>query len=199
MPAGSYRGKRVFDLVVAGVLLALLCPVLLVVALLVAMKLGRPVLFRQARPGRGGQVFTLIKFRSMKNGDGSDAERLTRFGKMLRASSLDELPELWNILRGDMSLVGPRPLLVSYLPLYSARQALRHNVRPGITGLAQVNGRNALGWDEKLELDVRYVETQGFWLDLRILVKTFTSVLLSKDVAAEGHATMPAFKGSARP
>jgi len=191
--------KRAFDLI--AVLLSLPCwlPVLAVVALLVRIRLGSPVIFRQERPGRHGAVFELWKFRSMtdaRDADGRllpDSVRLTRFGRWLRSTSLDELPELWNVLRGEMSLVGPRPLLSQYLPRYSPRQARRHEVRPGITGLAQVMGRNALSWEEKFEWDVRYVETQGFWLDLKILLLTLRTVLVREGINAAGDATMPEF------
>jgi sugar transferase EpsL len=170
--------KRGFDLVVTLLFAPLWVPVVVVVACLVRVKLGTPVFFRQRRPGRGAEIFELIKFRTMTDARDAqgrlrpDAERLTPLGKWLRSTSLDELPELWNVLRGDMSLVGPRPLLVQYLERYSPRQARRHEVRPGLTGLAQVKGRNALTWDEKFDWDVRYVETQGFWLDVRILLLT---------------------------
>ncbi|WP_052437031.1 sugar transferase [Georgenia sp. SUBG003] len=190
------------DVGVAALALAAAAPVMAVVAVLVRRDLGSPVLFRQERPGRGGEVFTLVKFRSMRDaaetpGD-DDAARLTRFGTALRATSLDELPTLWNVLRGDMSLVGPRPLRTHYLPLYSPRQARRHEVRPGVTGLAQVSGRNSLDWDERLELDVRYVETRSFWLDLRLLARTAAVVLSGTGTAPDGAAIMPSFTGSAR-
>ena len=194
--------KRGFD--VAGALagLVLLSPVLVVVALLVRMKLGAPVLFVQERPGRGGRPFRMIKFRSMTDAtDGagrarSDAERLTPFGRRLRATSLDELPELWNVLRGEMSLVGPRPLLMAYLPRYSPEQARRHAVRPGITGWAQVNGRNALEWRDRLAMDVWYVDHRSFLLDLRILAMTFGRVWRREGISAAGEATMREFMGS---
>ncbi len=194
--------KRAFDLVVALMALLLLAPVIAGVALLVRLRLGRPVLFSQPRPGRHGRPFRMYKFRSMNSACDAqgvllpDAQRLTRFGLWLRASSLDELPGLWSVLRGDMSLVGPRPLLMQYLPRYSSRQARRHEVRPGITGWAQVNGRNAISWEEKFELDVWYVEHQSFWLDLKILWLTAARVWARKDVSAAGHATMPEFMGS---
>ena len=198
--AAGYAGKRIFDFAAAGLLLILLSPLLLVLALFVRINLGSPILFSQARPGLTGKIFVIYKFRTMRDAQGQDgkplpdAQRLTRFGKFLRTSSLDELPELWNVLRGDMSLVGPRPLLVEYLKLYSPRQAMRHDVRPGITGWAQVNGRNALTWSEKFELDVWYVERCSFGLDLRILLKTVADVLRQKDITASGHATMPPFR-----
>jgi sugar transferase EpsL len=194
--------KRAFDFVAALMALLLLAPVIVGVALLVRLRLGRPVLFSQPRPGRHGRPFRMYKFRSMNSACDAqgvllpDAQRLTRFGLWLRASSLDELPGLWSVLRGDMSLVGPRPLLIQYLPRYSSRQARRHEVRPGITGWAQVNGRNAISWEEKFELDVWYVEHQSFWLDLKILWLTAARVWARKDVSAAGHATMPEFMGS---
>ena len=199
----SPRLKRVFDLVIASIALVLLLPVLLVVALAVALSLGRPVLFRQERPGLHGRPFTLLKFRTMlekRTADGvllDDGDRLTPFGSWLRSTSLDELPELLNVIKGEMSLVGPRPLLMEYLPLYSPTQARRHDVRPGITGWAQVKGRNALSWDEKLALDVWYVDHQSLLLDLRLLASTFGAVLRQEGISAEGSATMPKFKGSA--
>jgi lipopolysaccharide/colanic/teichoic acid biosynthesis glycosyltransferase len=196
------RGKRLFDLWAALALLVVLSPLLAVLAVLVIVTAGRPVLFRQRRPGRDGEIFTLFKLRTMREaGDGSgralpDAERLTRLGRLLRAASLDELPELWNVVRGEMSLVGPRPLLVEYLDRYSARQRRRHEVRPGITGWAQVNGRNALTWERKFELDVWYVEHLSFALDLRILALTGWRVVRGEGISAHGHATMPDFQGS---
>lgn len=194
--------KRLLDILVSGTALLLLSPLLLVVALAVRLFLGSPVLFRQVRPGLGGRPFEMLKFRTMRDARGadgtplSDAERLTRFGRRLRATSLDELPELWNILTGDMSLVGPRPLLMRYLPRYSPAQARRHEVRPGLTGWAQVNGRNALGWDEKFALDVWYVDHQSFWLDLKILLLTAKSLFTRRGISAPGHETMPEFMGS---
>ena len=195
--------KRAFDLLIAAVALVLLAPVLAITALLVRVGLGSPVLFRQQRPGLHGAPFTLIKFRTMtdrRGADGAllpDAERLPALGRFLRASSLDELPELWNILRGEMSLVGPRPLLMQYLPLYSAEQARRHDVRPGLTGWAQVNGRNALTWDAKFAADVWYVDNRSLALDLRILWLTVLAVFARKGISAAGEATMPPFTGSA--
>ena len=194
--------KRLFDIFVSAGALIVLSPLMVCLALLIRVKLGAPVLFSQVRPGLNTVPFRMYKFRSMTNArdaHGSllpDAERLTPFGKFLRASSLDELPELFNILRGDMSLVGPRPLLMEYLPLYSARQARRHEVRPGLTGWAQVNGRNALSWDEKFELDVWYVENRSFALDLKILWLTMLTVIRRKGISSDGHATMPPFTGS---
>ena len=196
--------KRLFDLLVAASALLVLSPILLATALLVRVKLGSPVLFRQQRPGLHGQPFMMLKFRTMIDAvdrDGQplpDAERLTPFGRWLRASSLDELPELINILRGDMSLVGPRPLLMRYLPLYSPEQARRHDVRPGLTGWAQINGRNALSWEEKFALDQWYVEHRSFLLDLRILWLTALKVVKREGISSAGEATMPPFTGSSR-
>jgi lipopolysaccharide/colanic/teichoic acid biosynthesis glycosyltransferase len=193
--------KRGFDLVVVVLAAPAWLPILAVVALLVRLKLGSPVFFRQKRPGKDAVIFEMVKFRTMTDARDAagallpDAVRLTPFGKFLRATSLDELPELWNVLRGDMSLVGPRPLLVGYLPRYSARQARRHAVRPGITGLAQVKGRNALTWEEKFEWDVRYVETQSLALDLKILLLTAKTVFVREGISAAGDATMPEFRG----
>jgi lipopolysaccharide/colanic/teichoic acid biosynthesis glycosyltransferase len=190
--------KRALDVIVATAALAVLSVPMLAVAAVLRVATGSPVLFRQVRPGRGGEPFTLLKFRTMRPGPGTDAERLTSIGRWLRRTSVDELPELWNVLVGDMSLVGPRPLLVEYLDLYSARQARRHDVRPGLTGLAQVEGRNLLDWDERLELDVRYVETHTLRLDLSILWRTIGMVVRREGISAEGEATMAAFKGSGR-
>lgn len=194
--------KRFFDVVAAGGALALLSGPMLLLALLVRSKLGSPVLFSQVRPGLNGQPFTMYKFRTMTDERGPDGEllpdsvRLTRFGKFLRSTSVDELPELLNILKGDMSLVGPRPLLMEYLPLYNERQARRHEVRPGLTGWAQVNGRNALSWDEKFEHDVWYVENRSFALDLKILLMTLQKVVKRDGISADGEATMPRFSGT---
>ena len=194
--------KRIFDLVLALMAAILLAPVLAVVAVLVRTRLGSPVLFRQVRPGLHGQPFVMVKFRTMTDARGSDgallpdAVRLTPFGQFLRRASLDELPELWNVLRGEMSLVGPRPLLMQYLPLYSPAQARRHAVRPGVTGWAQVNGRNALSWEEKFTADVWYVDNRSLWLDLKILALTVLAVLGRKGISAAGEATMPPFTGS---
>ena len=194
--------KRLFDILVSALGLILLSPLLLLVALLVLADVGRPVLFRQRRPGLGGRPFELVKFRTMRSGSAagagvdSDSLRLTRIGRLLRASSLDELPELWNVLKGEMSLVGPRPLLMQYLDRYTPEQARRHEVRPGITGWAQVNGRNALSWDEKFALDIWYVDHRSFMLDLRILALTALSLVRPRGVSAEGAATMPEFMGS---
>lgn len=194
--------KRLFDLLLVTAMLPLLLPVMAVVAILVRRRMGAPVLFRQQRPGRDGQPFQMLKFRTMRDAIGSDgrpladAERLTDLGRFLRASSLDELPELWNVLKGEMSLVGPRPLLMDYLPLYDAGQARRHEVRPGVTGWAQVNGRNALTWNEKFALDVWYVDNRSLWLDLKILFMTAGKVLRRDGISAAGEATMPRFEGT---
>lgn len=194
--------KRLFDILASLSLLIIFMPIILLTALLVRGKLGTPSLFKQVRPGRNGKSFKMIKFRSMLDAEDKggnplpDEERLTKFGKFLRATSLDELPGLWNVLKGNMSLVGPRPLLVEYLPLYTDEQARRHDVRPGITGWAQVNGRNAISWDEKFELDVWYVENQSFWLDLKILFLTVKKVFVREGISQEGQATMEKFTGS---
>ncbi|MDQ1228613.1 sugar transferase [Sphingomonas sp. SORGH_AS_0879] len=193
--------KRLFDLAVASLCLILFSPIMLVLAVMIARRMGRPVIFAQQRPGLGGRPFRMYKFRTMndrRDADGMllpDGERLTRLGQWLRSSSLDELPGLWNVLRGDMSLVGPRPLLMAYLDRYSPEQARRHLVRPGITGWAQVNGRNALTWKQKFELDTWYVDHRSFWLDLRILVMTVTRVIRRDDINAADAATMPEFLG----
>lgn len=187
--------KRAFDLGVAILLLIGLAPLLLLLALLVWFDLGRPVLFCQLRPGLGGKPFLIYKFRTMRDSAAADSARLTRFGRFLRSFSLDELPELVNVVRGEMSLVGPRPLLMEYLPLYSPRQARRHEVRPGITGWAQVRGRNAVSWEERFELDLWYVEHCSFFLDLKILFLTLKQVVTRKGISAAGHATMPRFTG----
>lgn len=194
--------KRLFDVVISGLALLVLAPALIGLAAMVRLKLGRPVLFRQTRPGLDGVPFEMIKFRTMTNWrDESgrllpDDQRLTSFGRTLRATSVDELPELWNVFKGEMSLVGPRPLLMRYLERYTARQRRRHEVRPGITGWAQVNGRNALSWDEKFELDVWYVDNRSFLLDLRILAMTLWQVARRQGISSAGHATMPEFLGS---
>lgn len=192
--------KRGLDIVGSALLLLVSSPIQLVVALLVAIKLGRPVLFRQPRPGRDGRVFTLLKFRSMLSEDHAaglvdDAQRLTPFGRRLRSWSLDELPTLWNVLKGDMSVVGPRPLLVEYLDRYTPEQARRHEVRPGVTGLAQVSGRNAITWEEKFRLDVEYVERRSLALDARILFDTARTVVSREGISQDGHATTTEFKG----
>lgn len=194
--------KRLFDIVISSLLLILLSPVLLVLSILVRITLGSPVLFRQVRPGLHGRPFTMYKFRTMtdeRDDQGRllpDEQRLTRLGRFLRSTSLDELPELFNVLKGDMSLVGPRPLLMEYLPLYTAEQARRHEVRPGITGWAQVNGRNAISWEEKFKLDVWYVDNWSFWLDIRILLMTLWKVIIREGISQDGHATTEYFKGS---
>jgi lipopolysaccharide/colanic/teichoic acid biosynthesis glycosyltransferase len=193
--------KRLFDLVIASFALLLLFPVLLLVAWLVHRRLGGPVLFRQVRPGLHGKPFEMVKFRTMRDAvdtEGNalpDAERLTPFGHFLRSTSLDELPELWNVIKGDMSLVGPRPLLMEYLPLYSVEQARRHEVRPGITGWAQVNGRNAVSWPEKFALDIWYVDNRSLLLDIRILLLTIKKVFVREGISAEGQATASRFTG----
>ena len=194
--------KRILDVTIASTALILLSPVYFIVARKVKKNLGSPVLFRQVRPGLHGKPFEMIKFRTMKDAvdeQGNplpDSERLTPFGKMLRATSLDEMPELWNVIKGDMSIVGPRPLLMEYLPLYNSEQAKRHNVRPGITGYAQVNGRNAISWEKKFELDTWYVEHQSLWLDFKIMLKTIKKVIAKDDISAEGEATMSKFTGT---
>ena len=194
--------KRILDVVIASTALVLLSPVYALVAYKVKKNLGSPVLFRQTRPGLYGQPFEMNKFRSMKDALDTagnplpDSERLTPFGKMLRATSLDEMPELWNVIKGDMSIVGPRPLLMEYLPLYNSEQAKRHEVRPGITGYAQVNGRNAISWEKKFELDTWYVENQSLWLDFKIMLKTVKKVLAKDDISAEGEVTMHKFTGT---
>ena len=195
-------GKRVFDTAAAGVLLFLLAPVLALIALAVVCALGRPVFYKQIRPGRDGALFSIVKFRTMREAANErgeplpDEARLGRFGALLRSTSLDELPELWNVLRGDMSLVGPRPLLPQYVDRYTPRQARRMEVRPGITGWAQINGRNALDWETRFEMDVWYVENVSFVLDLRILVRTVGKILRREGISAEGRATMEEFRGS---
>ena len=194
--------KRLLDIIIASIALILLSPLYAFVAYKVKKNLGSPVLFRQVRPGLYGKPFEMIKFRTMKDAvdeQGNplpDSERLTPFGQMLRSTSLDEMPELWNVIKGDMSIVGPRPLLMEYLPLYSPEQAKRHDVRPGMTGHAQVNGRNAIGWEEKFKLDTWYVENQSIWLDFKIMFKTVHKVLAKDDISAEGEATMTKFTGT---
>lgn len=194
--------KRLLDILVAATALVVGAPLLLLIALLVLATMGRPILFRQQRPGLHGRPFQLLKFRTMlsdaKLGTdvASDARRLTRTGRFLRATSLDELPELWNVLRGDMSLVGPRPLLMQYLGRYTPEQARRHEVRPGLTGWAQVNGRNALSWEDKFALDTWYVDNRSFWLDVKIILMTAASLFRPSGISAEGSATMPEFMGS---
>ena len=194
--------KRLFDILGAVFGLLILLPIIVTLAWQVRRKLGSPVLFRQTRPGLHGKPFQLIKFRTMRNAIGldgrplPDSERMTSFGSFLRSASLDELPELWNVLKGDMILVGPRPLLMEYLPLYSLEQARRHELRPGVTGWAQVNGRNALSWEEKFRLDVWYVDNHSFWLDLKILALTVKKVFVREGISAAGEVTMTYFTGS---
>jgi lipopolysaccharide/colanic/teichoic acid biosynthesis glycosyltransferase len=194
--------KRFFDIVASLAGLIVLFPVIVVVAYLIRKHLGSPILFRQVRPGLGGKPFEMVKFRSMRdaldaNGNPlPDSERMTHFGRFLRSSSLDELPELWNVIKGDMSLVGPRPLLMEYLPLYDEVQFRRHDLRPGVTGWAQINGRNALSWEEKFKLDVWYVDNQSLWLDLKIIFLTIKKVLVREGISAEGEVTMSKFTGS---
>lgn len=194
--------KRAFDIAASASALIVLSPVLAITAHKVKKNLGSPVLFRQTRPGLDGKPFEMIKFRTMRDATDNngnplpDSERLTEFGKKLRSTSLDELPELWNVLKGDMSLVGPRPLLMEYLPLYNAEQAKRHNVHPGITGYAQVNGRNSLSWEEKFKLDTWYVEHQSLLLDMKILLKTVKKVIVKDGISAEGEVTMTKFTGT---
>lgn len=194
--------KRILDIIGASVGLILLSPLLAYLAWRIGRDMGRPVLFRQTRPGKDAQPFQMIKFRSMRDANGPDgqplpdADRLTPLGLKLRAASLDELPELWNVLKGEMSLVGPRPLLMEYVPLYSPTQARRMDVRPGITGWAQINGRNALTWDEKFALDLWYVDNQSIWLDLKILWLTVRKVIKRDGISADGEATMPRFTGN---
>ena len=194
--------KRLFDIVASASGLIFLSPVFLILIYLIRKNLGEPVFFTQERPGKDGKPFKMIKFRSMRDAvdkDGNplpDSERLTPFGKKLRATSLDELPELWNVLKGDMSLVGPRPLLMSYLPLYNEFQNRRHEMKPGVTGWAQVNGRNAISWDEKFAHDVWYIDNFSFWLDIKILFLTVKKVFVKEGISAEGEATMPYFTGN---
>lgn len=194
--------KRILDILLSVIGIFLLTPLLIFIFIFGYRFMGSPVFFKQVRPGQNGKPFEMIKFRTMLNAVGADgkllpdSERMTSFGNFLRSSSLDELPELWNVLKGDMSIVGPRPLLVEYLPLYNDRQKKRHDVRPGITGWAQVNGRNAISWEEKFELDVWYVENQSLWLDLKIILMTIKKVFLREGISAAGEATMAKFTGS---
>lgn len=194
--------KRLFDIVASLFGLVILSPIIAIVAWQIKKKLGSPVLFRQTRPGKDGKPFEMIKFRTMRDAQDAngnplpDSERMTPFGSFLRSSSLDELPELWNVLKGDMSLVGPRPLLMEYLPLYSKEQYRRHEVRPGVTGWAQVNGRNAISWEEKFKLDVWYVDNRSLWLDIKIIFLTIKKVLIRDGISAEGEATMTKFLGN---
>lgn len=196
--------KRLFDIVFTGFFGLILAPFVAILVCMIRCFMGSSVIFKQQRPGLNANAFYIYKFRTMnnkKNTQGEllpDAQRLTNFGKLLRSTSLDELPSLWNVLKGDMSIVGPRPLLMEYVPLYSVEQARRHEVRPGITGWAQVNGRNAISWEEKFKLDVWYVENQSFWLDIKIILLTIKKVLLRDGISADGEATMPKFTGSSR-
>jgi lipopolysaccharide/colanic/teichoic acid biosynthesis glycosyltransferase len=193
--------KRLFDLISSFIGLLFLLPVIVLIVLLVRLKIGSPIFFKQARPGLNGEIFNIYKFRTMTNERDKngvlkpDSVRLTKFGKFLRLTSLDELPGLWSVLKGDMSLVGPRPLLVEYLPLYSERQSKRHEVRPGITGWAQINGRNAISWDEKFDLDLWYIENQSIWLDTKILWLTVKKVITRDGISFDDECTMPAFTG----
>lgn len=202
MGYGSKALKRLFDFLTSLVALILLSPIIAIVAWKIRNNLGSPVLFRQSRPGKNGELFEMVKFRTMKDAVDEkgiqlpDSERMTPFGNKLRNSSLDELPELWNVLKGEMSLVGPRPLLEQYLPLYSNEQARRHEIRPGVTGWAQINGRNALSWDEKFALDVWYVDNRSFLLDMKILFLTVKKVFVKEGISAEGHVTIEPFKGN---
>lgn len=194
--------KRVFDFIVAFCTLLTLLPVIVIVALLIRFKLGSPILFTQDRPGLNGKIFKMMKFRTMLDATDKqgnllpDNERMTKLGSFLRSTSLDELPGLFNVLKGEMSLVGPRPLLVQYLPLYNKEQARRHDVRPGITGWAQVNGRNAISWEDKFKFDVWYVDNQRFWLDIKILFLTVKKVFVREGISANGHVTIEPFKGT---
>lgn len=194
--------KRLLDILGSVCGLLLFSPIMVIVAVLIIRKMGSPVFFRQTRPGKDGKPFQMIKFRTMRDATDAkglplaDADRLTRLGLFLRSSSLDELPELWNVLKGEMSLVGPRPLLMEYLPLYSAQQARRHEVRPGVTGWAQVNGRNAISWDEKFALDVWYVDNRNIWLDVKIIWQTIRKVFKREGISAAGEATMSKFTGA---
>ncbi|BAC93125.1 putative UDP-galactose phosphate transferase [Vibrio vulnificus YJ016] len=196
--------KRLIDFLVSLTALIMLSPVIALVAWKIRKNLGSPVLFRQTRPGLNGKSFEMVKFRTMKDAvdeQGNplpDSERMTSFGDKLRNSSLDELPELWNVLKGEMSLVGPRPLLMQYLPLYSTEQARRHEVRPGVTGWAQINGRNAISWEEKFKLDVWYVDNRSFWLDFKILLLTVKKVFVKEGISADGHVTIAPFTGQAQ-
>ena len=194
--------KSIFDIGISLIVLIVLFPILLIISVIIILIIGRPILFKQSRPGLKGKPYTFYKFRTMtntKNSDGDllpDKNRLTPLGSFLRKTSLDELPSLWNVLKGDMSLVGPRPLLMEYLPLYSEEQMRRHEVKPGITGWAQINGRNAISWEEKFELDVWYVDNQSFWLDIRIILLTIWKVMKREGVSHKQFATMPKFRGS---
>jgi lipopolysaccharide/colanic/teichoic acid biosynthesis glycosyltransferase len=203
MGYGSDKVKRILDLLIALCALVALLPIMITVLVLVRIKLGAPIFFTQGRPGLNGKTFKMMKFRSMLDGTDKqgnllpDDQRMTAFGTFLRSTSLDELPGLFNVIKGDMSLVGPRPLLVQYLPLYNYEQARRHNVRPGITGWAQVNGRNAISWEDKFKFDIWYVDNQSLWLDVKILLLTVKKVFVREGISADGEVTMQAFKGSA--
>ena len=194
--------KRTVDLILGITAAILLSPILLITAILVSRKLGSPIFFTQVRPGKDGKPFKMVKFRTMRDAIDAqgnplpDAERLTPFGRRLRSTSIDELPELWNVIKGEMSLVGPRPLLMEYLPLYSPEQATRHDLKPGMTGWAQINGRNAISWEDKFKLDTWYVQHQSLWLDIRIMALTVKKVLVRDGISAEGEATMARFTGS---
>ena len=194
--------KRTVDLILGITAVILLSPILLITAILVSRKLGSPILFTQVRPGKDGKPFKMVKFRTMRDAIDAqgnplpDAERLTPFGRRLRSTSIDELPELWNVIKGEMSLVGPRPLLMEYLPLYSPEQATRHDLKPGMTGWAQINGRNAISWEDKFKLDTWYVQHQSLWLDIKIMALTVKKVLVRDGISAEGEATMPRFLGN---
>jgi lipopolysaccharide/colanic/teichoic acid biosynthesis glycosyltransferase len=194
--------KRSVDLILGITAAILLSPILLITAILVSRKLGSPIFFTQVRPGKDGKPFKMIKFRTMRDAIDAqgnplpDAERLTPFGRRLRSTSIDELPELWNVIKGEMSLVGPRPLLMEYLPLYSPEQATRHDLKPGMTGWAQINGRNAISWEDKFKLDTWYVQHQSIWLDIKIMALTVKKVLVRDGISAEGEATMTKFTGS---
>ncbi len=196
--------NRLFDCVIAVFGLLFLLPFLILISVLVLIYHGRPIIFGQVRPGLGGKPFKMLKFRTMRDAVDSngnplpDSERITKFGAFLRATSLDELPELWNVLKGEMSLVGPRPLLMEYLDLYTPEQARRHEVRPGVTGWAQVNGRNAISWEEKFKLDVWYVDNRSLWLDIKILLMTVKKVFVREGISADGHVTIEKFKGSSK-
>lgn len=195
-------GKRILDILLSGIALIVFSPIILIVGILVRIKLGSPIIFKQERPGKSEKIFSMYKFRTMTDKRDHNGEylpdeiRLTKFGKMLRATSLDELPELWNILKGDMSIVGPRPLLVEYLPLYSEKQRKRHKVRPGLTGLAQVNGRNAISWEEKFDLDVYYVDKISFFNDLTIIIQTCKKVIKKENINTINNNIPEKFKGS---
>jgi len=194
--------KRTVDLILGITAAILLSPILLITAILVSRKLGSPIFFTQVRPGKDGKPFKMVKFRTMRDAIDArgnplpDAERLTPFGRRLRSTSIDELPELWNVIKGEMSLVGPRPLLMEYLPLYSPEQATRHDLKPGMTGWAQINGRNAISWEDKFKLDTWYVQHQSLWLDIKIMALTVKKVLVRDGISAEGEATMTRFTGS---